>query len=850
MIQYLCFKLLKKVVYQFMNKKFSGEKKSFLWAFLISLLVFLPFIIYNGGVFVYMGDYNVQQIPFYKLAHEAVRSGDIFWNWNTDLGANFIGSYSFYLLFSPFFWLTLPFPTEFLPYLMGPLLILKTSLAALTAFIYIKRYVKDENYAVIGSMLYAFSGFMIFNIFFNHFHDVVVFFPLLLVSLDELVENNRRGWFAFMVTVSAMVNYWFFIGEVVFTVIYVLIRICTDKKWRSFKEFSLIALESLLGVGIACFVLLPSALAIMGNPRTGAGKLINGELLWVYGFRQRLPAIIESFFFPPEIPSRPTFFPDMGAKWASLSAWLPLFSTVGTIAYLKYKKHDTVKRVIITSLIMSLVPVFNSAFVLFNGSYYARWFYMPILFLCIATAVILEERSKAAGEIKSGLLWTAGFVIIMSLGVAFTPVRDGEKIKVGLYDNKASFIYIAGFAIICLLMALALLVLLSQQKWFMRLCCFSLSVVVVSFSLGYMADGKSTKKSDDAYLDIVLNGREKYELPEDGFYRTDFYKCKDNMGMMIKKPTINAFHSIVPPSVMEFYPYVGIKRDVSTKPPASHEALRPLTSVKYLFVKASDKEQPPMTGYSLYKEYNDYNIYENDNFLPMGLFYEEAVSKEKLSEFSGEQKLRYMLTALCLKDEDIEKYRDILSIHSSPDYFFTSPDMINAAIEQKRDTAAYYFQNDTRGFTSKIDAPAEGLLFFSVPYDKGWTATVNGEKAEVIKANVGFMAVRVPEGESTVRFNYMTPGLIVGLLVSAVSAFLLIIYLVICMYLSQKSKKRSAAVDKSISIRRYEEGETLETERIPLSDALGEKKTLQDFSQNTDYLITPEDIKKGDIFKD
>ena len=833
-----------------MNKKFSGEKKSFLWAFLISLLVFLPFIIYNDGVFVYMGDYNVQQIPFYKLAHEAVRSGDIFWNWNTDLGANFIGSYSFYLLFSPFFWLTLPFPTDFLPYLMGPLLILKTSLAALTSFLYIKRYVKDKNYAVVGSLLYAFSGFMIFNIFFNHFHDVVVFFPLLLVSLDELAENNRRGWFAFMVAVSAMVNYWFFIGEVVFVVIYVFIRIFTDKKWRSFKKFSIIALESILGVGIACFVLLPSALAIMGNPRTGAGKLINGELLWVYGFRQRLPAIIESFFFPPEIPSRPTFFPEMGAKWASLSAWLPLFSTVGTIAYLKYKKQDTVKRVIITSLIMSLVPVFNSAFVLFNGSYYARWFYMPILFLCIATSVILEDRNKAKSEINSGLMWTAGFVLIMALGVAFTPVRDGDKICFGLYDNKAMFIYIAGYAVICLVIAFSLLVLLRESRWFLRVTSFSLSVIIVAFSLGYMADGKSSKRNDDAYLDLVLNGREEYQLPDDEFYRTDFYKCKDNMGMMLGKPTINAFHSIVPPSVMEFYPYVGIKRDVSTKPPVSHEALRPLTSVKYLFVKADEKDQPPMTGYSLYKEYKDYNIYENDSFLPMGIFYEEAVSKDKLSEFSGEQKLRYMLTALCLEEEDIEKYSDILSIHTSPDYFFTTSDMINAAIEQKRDTAAHYFKKDTRGFTSKIDAPGDGLLFFSVPYDKGWTATVNGEEAEIVKANVGFMAVKIPEGESTVRFNYMTPGLIPGLLVSAVSASLLIIYLLICMLLSKKGRKRNKAEDNSISIRRYEDGETLATERIPLSDALGGKTKLKDFSQNTDSLITPEDIKKGDIFKE
>src|SRR5690554_4997812 len=102
----------------------------FVLAFFMAVIIFLPFVIFDRGIFIYYGDYNVQQIPFYKLAHEAVLDGNIFWNWNTDLGANFIGSYSFYLLGSPFFYLTLPFPNDWVPYLMPVLLSLKTATAA------------------------------------------------------------------------------------------------------------------------------------------------------------------------------------------------------------------------------------------------------------------------------------------------------------------------------------------------------------------------------------------------------------------------------------------------------------------------------------------------------------------------------------------------------------------------------------------------------------------------------------------------------------------------------------------------------------------------------------------------
>ena len=116
------------------------EKKlsTFIIALFCAAALFVPYMILDEGYFIFYGDFNVQQIPFYQTCHEAIKSGNISWSWLTDLGSNFIGSYSFYLLGSPFFWLTIPFPNWFVPYLMGPLLILKFACAALTAYLYIR----------------------------------------------------------------------------------------------------------------------------------------------------------------------------------------------------------------------------------------------------------------------------------------------------------------------------------------------------------------------------------------------------------------------------------------------------------------------------------------------------------------------------------------------------------------------------------------------------------------------------------------------------------------------------------------------------------------------------------------
>lgn len=106
-----------------------------------------------------------------------------------------------------------------------------------------------------------------YNVFFNHFHEAIVFFPLMLIGLEKLLTENKRGFFALAVFVNAFVNYWFFIGEVVFVILYFFIRTTAPDCRFSWNKLWKTALEAVIGVGISCVALLPSVLAILGNPR-------------------------------------------------------------------------------------------------------------------------------------------------------------------------------------------------------------------------------------------------------------------------------------------------------------------------------------------------------------------------------------------------------------------------------------------------------------------------------------------------------------------------------------------------------------------------------------------------------
>ncbi|MFR1476636.1 MAG: YfhO family protein [Hydrogeniiclostridium mannosilyticum] len=163
-----------------------GRKERYcLRAFLYGLgisLIFPALYHFDNGYFYSTAILMFSRCRFTRCANDAVRSGNIGWSWTTDLGANFIGSYSFYLL-GAVFWLTLPFPAKrFLP--DGPAAHAEIRLASMTGYLTCGA-TSNAGFAVIGGMLYAFSGFPC-TISFNHFHEAIVF-PAHALGLDEFI---------------------------------------------------------------------------------------------------------------------------------------------------------------------------------------------------------------------------------------------------------------------------------------------------------------------------------------------------------------------------------------------------------------------------------------------------------------------------------------------------------------------------------------------------------------------------------------------------------------------------------------------------------------------------------------
>lgn len=82
----------------------------------------------------------------------------------------------------------------------------------------------------------------------------------------------------------------------------------------------------------------------------------------------------------------------------------------------------------------------------------------------------------------------------------------------------------------------------------------------------------------------------------------------------------------------------------------------------------------------------------------------------------------------------------------------------------------------TSEITGNISAEKDGVLFLSIPYEKGWTAFVDGEKTKILQADTGFCGIRLTEGEHEIVLRYFTPGLKTGLILAGLGILMLLIY--------------------------------------------------------------------------
>lgn len=755
---------------------------------LILFATYLPVLLTQGGRVLLRGDFVTQQIPFMLEAKRCLLSGTPFWSWNTFLGANFIGTYSFYVYGSPFFWPLLAVPDAWFLHGVTAMFFLKHVTAALGAYLYLARHLENRWYAVAGGLLYAFSFFTLDSTLYYHFLDVIALFPFLLLTLDRVLDRRRGAvpLFILAVFLQAVTNYYFFAAVSIFFLIYLVIKARWGGGERSLKLGACLRAVLLYGCGalLASFLLLPSALTLLETSKATEAFSSWYKLL---GLIPQIPLLIKGLILPHEgIANSGLYFM---YQYCSNTAFLPLFGALLAAAGLRRWPGEWENRLVRFLVILSLVPLGNGVFSLFSNVFYTRWWFMLVLMLALVSLRTIErmnrletvEARRIYAQSARFLAKLLPWIILPFLALrAFFLLFGGEWCP-GWLQGLVEFCRAdkpfdsTDWKFFLLLLALAafnfvpLFVCIRRDslRRAARLALVAAGVCLLNGS-AYILVGEGLLGGKDH---IAPGARVENAAPQPGdealpgvryAFRTDTLSGTDNAAMLLNRPGLRTFHSFKSKATTAFGRRIGY--DITHLPTTGRyfdtPAIHALLGVRECLTTG----EPPPGAPS--EASGRWHAYACPDYVPMGYAYEYYVldnsptpARALKDTGKNNEAIERMVKACVLDSRTAEALRGVVA--PCPSERLEAP--WRQAAEDNRENAVTAFSADPSGFTAAASGDRTRLIYFSVPHDNGWIAYVNGEETPIYTVNYGMMGIVVPPGQEVrIEFRFRPPGLRAG----------------------------------------------------------------------------------------
>ena len=730
------------------------DRKDFLLCLAVSsasaFFSFIYFILRSRGFFTILADFNAQQLTFTMALQNAVREAVNGWSWSNDLGISTIQGYSFYALGSPFFWVTLLFPSVPFPYLAGWIYMLKYITASVTAYFFLCRFTGSRRIAIVGAILYAFSGFQTTNLMYYHFHDAVAFFPLLLLGLEiHLADRKRKSFFILAVFINCLVNYYFFVQEVVFLLIYFLFRVrpCSGKTWVGQALSCLVC--GLWGGLMAGVLFIPNILYILSNPRSSTNFYLS-QFFWGGDYFLNT---IKGFLLPGEAENDQAGV--LLEIWNSADCYLPMVGIMPVLAYCA-KKRNWLSRLLVFLLVISLSPLLSSVFLLFSDTLY-RWWFMLTLVMALASCKVLEEPENY--DLKKATASTAALLIGFFLLVRFVPWAEGEGPRI-YYAFRFFLYFFIALAGVLITFLLCRLKKNRERNLILGVCVFA--ILTTGLTLHYY---RASEKDPRGVATQILLGAQLETIDDQYRYRLiSNYQTLPGGGS-----GMSVFSSARSAGSLEFDSLFDYYSNIYSLNKNEIPGLPELLGAKYSLTSASGTAAPVREYLS-----NGERFFVMENpACPIGYAVDGYILTEDLMTVPLEERGIALLSAAVIRPEDEARLSPIAR-RIDPNGLFSRDD-IPRFVEQNTQRAVSAFARDGRGFICTTDYVGETPVYFSVPWDEGWTARIDGAKAEILDSG-GMMLLVVPAGRHDVSFAYSAPGFDVGVVISFVSAGLFVGY--------------------------------------------------------------------------
>lgn len=816
-----------------LNKE-SQTRLLLLAALFVSCLFIFRSYLFGDSVLVFDdvgGDTWQQYTMHYASIVNHLRAGNFsLWDFTNGMGTN---------MFS----LSLFDPSLMLLYLIGVILgpahmlfylvwlqILKVLVAGWVFYLFLSEFTYSRQARFLAAFAYGLNGYLMVWGQHYQFGMVTIYLPLILLFEEKFLRGEKgKGLFPVAVFLSGIYSVYFSYMSLIAAGFYLLFRIAMEEElnWKQrLRKFLSGCGQMILGIGMSLVVFLPTAATLMNSSRITSGEDGIGALIKAcfscYSIAYYKCLLIRPFSTNLEnlqtlgdgkYEGLVNYYEDPVLFCSTLAV---LFAVQFLFVLWRSQEKKRVKIAVYAAsaltVILVLLPLGGIAFNAFTNPTNRYTYILMVLMLIIFAWT--WDYLRTGGKISLIPLAVTAVLMIRAY------VTGYEQSIFKEYKFNALVLAVTGSVmVLCILCLGCIRGNLKVRRMAAGIMTAALLINVVSEGGITYVDRVVLKKSDTPAEKIadqmeiyaaVSQSEDSEEKSRAAFYKpqtyfTELYRQDIQDALNYLKETdpqfyrvekdyasatctmdalaqgyrgISTYNSVLNGNLKEFvdvcYPelYYMDQNRYAFWPNAEDNFLAAFTGVRYLLSKSGDLDS---SKYELMQQFGGIYLYRNVQEADTARFYVNTISENSLKKLCNEENRETLLeNSLALEDgREIEDLSDLEEISDA----------------QKKSSVVLNAPEKDSCITGTVSAQADGYVLCMIPYENGWTVSVDGEEVETEKGDLGFLAFPVKEGEHQLTITFHAPGLKAG---AGASIVCWIIYFGMLGY--GRRRKRKAAV--------------------------------------------------------